>query len=394
MSVKACLDLTALATADRFRGIGRYASGLAAGLAALPGEPGAPELSALITDGRRPMVVPLERGLDWAAQAPAPAWPFSSFAMYNAWKRAMAPGALSAGGVDLFHAPDPKGTPVSGSRRTVVTCHDLIPYILGAPYLPAMWPRPVQRFVERARYRRPDHVIAISHHTSLDLERATGLGRNRVTVIHHGVDSGLFNPGSGDGDQALAREAAGDGPFFLYVGAFDPRRQVDLLLEGYAAAAPTVPERLVLCGSPYRAQRGPLQDRLSRLGIADRVTLVERAPEPTLVALYRHATAHVMLSMLEGFGMTLLEAMACGCPVVAMDASAVPELCGDAALLLARGCGPDKVGRTLERLSSDAGQQEDLRRRGLRRAEAFTWERCARETLGVYQAVCGTERAG
>ena len=389
--MRACLDLTALATADRFRGIGRYAWGLAAGLAALPGQPGAPALAALIADGKRPRVVPLERGIDWAARAPAPAWPFSSFAMYNAWKRAMAPGALAAGGVDLFHAPDPKGTPVSGSRRTVVTCHDLIPYMLGSPYLPALWPRPVQRLVERARYRRPDHVIAISHHTRRDLQQTTGLESGRVTVIHHGVDRELFNPGPGAGDEELAREVAGGGPYFLYVGAFDPRRQVDLLLEGFAAAAPTMPERLVLCGAPYQAQRGPLRDQLARLGIADRVALVERAPEPTLVALYRHATAHVMLSRLEGFGMTLLEAMACGCPVVALDASAVPELCGDAALLLPPGCPPSQVARTLGQLSSHGDQQEDLRRRGLRRAESFTWERCARETLGVYQRVGGPE---
>ena len=380
--MRACLDLTGLATPDRFRGIGRYADGLARGMASEAA--GDLALYALVTDGRAPRAVPLAQGLAWADDPPPL---FSNFTAYYLWKRARVAGALDRARVDLYHAPTPRGTPRLGVGHLVLTCHDLIPYMLGPPYLPRLWPRAAQRAVEWLRYHAADHVIAISAHTRDDLHAVTGLSQDRVTVVRHGICRALFSHEADPHDEALAREIAGPQPYFLYVGAFDPRRQVQLLLAAFARAAPTIPERLVLCGAPYPDQRAELSRQLRRLGITHRVTLVERVPEATLTALYRRATAHVMLSRYEGFGMTLLEAMACGCPVLALDASSAAELCGDAAQLLPPTSDPARAGGALARLSSDESARRDLRARGLARVQRFTWERCAARTLDVYRRV-------
>ena len=387
--MKACLDLTGLATPDRFRGIGRYAAGLAAGLARTNrGGDGGPELTAMITDGSKPKVVPLDQGLAWAADPPRL---FDNFTAYNLWKRARFPSALGRAGADLLHTPDPKGAPrLGGGRAVVVTCHDLIPYMLGSPYLPRMWPRPAQRAVEWVRYRLPHHVIAISDHTRRDLQQVTGLPDDRVTVIHHGIDRDIFSPEPDAGDTKLVEDMVGAKPYLLYVGAFDPRRQVKLLLSAFARAAVDIPDRLVLVGSPYAGQLKRLDALLQRLGMTERVVLAERVPERTLTALYRQATAHVMLSRYEGFGMTLFEAMACGCPVVALDASCCGELCGDGALLLPPSAGPERVAAELTRVATDDGLRRDLTARGLARVTRFTWSRCAQETRGVYNQVLGS----
>ena len=381
--MKACLDLTALATPDRFRGIGRYAAGLAAGLAHADDGDGL-ELSALVIRQRSPVVVPLEQGVQWAA---APERLFDNFTAYNLWKRARLPGALGRAGVDLLHAPDPKGTPRPGRVRVVVTCHDLIPYMLGAPYLPRLWPRPAQRVVEWLRYHLPHHVIAISEHTRRDLQAATNLPDSRVSVIHHGIDRALFSPHAAPDDAGLVDEVAGPGPYLLYVGAFDPRRQVKLLLSAFARASAKIEHRLLLCGAPYADQRARLNALLQRMGMEQRVLLVEHVPQRTLTALYRRAAAHVMLSNYEGFGMTLFEAMACGCPVVALDASCSSELCGDGALLLPPTSGPERVAAELVSVATDQDLRRDLVARGLARVERFTWAKCAGQTRQVYGRV-------
>ena len=379
--MRVCLDLTALATPDRFRGIGRYAAGLAHGLVRSDDGSG-PELCALIVRKRSPRVLPLEQGLEWSA---GPERLFDNFTAYNLWKRARFPAALSRANVSLLHAPDPKGTPHPHRVRVVVTCHDLIPYMLGAPYLPRLWPRPAQRVVERFRYNRPHHVIAISEHTRRDLQAATGLEDARVSVIHHGIDREIFSPGPDPDDARLVEGVAGPGPYLLYVGAFDPRRQVKLLLSAFARASNDIEDRLVLCGSPYAGQRTRLRSLLLRMGMEQRVALVENVPERTLTALYRRATAHVMLSNYEGFGMTLFEAMACGCPVVALDASCSSELCGDGALLLPPTSGPERVATELVGVATNPHLRQDLAARGLARVGRFTWARCAQQTRQVYR---------
>lgn len=378
MKPRACLDLTPLSTGSRFRGIGTYALALARALAATPCED--LELYALVGRGVRTRVLPLAeavaRAMDSSAGPPVP------YAAHYALAHT-AGAARLAGRVDLFHATDPKGAPCLPGMRTVTTCHDLIPTVLGPPYRPAWVPSAAVALVDRLRYRLPDRVIAISEHTRSDLVRATGLPPSRISVVHHGVDHDRFRPAA----------ATAHRPYFLYVGGFDARKQVPALVRAFGRRAGDFDESLLIAGQMRPAWEGPIRDAIAASGAGDRVQLAGFVDEDRLSTLYQGATAHVMASTYEGFGMTVLEAFASGCPVIAARASCVPEIAGDAALLVPP---LDEValGDALVRVARDRALRASLRERGIRRAAAFTWERCARETLDVYRATLGVPTNG
>jgi glycosyltransferase involved in cell wall biosynthesis len=132
---------------------------------------------------------------------------------------------------------------------------------------------------------------------------------------------------------------------------------------------------------------------MTSLGVADRVRLAGHVAADRLPALYRQATAHTMLSAYEGFGLTLVEAMACGCPVLATSESATPEVAGGAAWLLDR-VDAATAALALSRLAHEAMLRDRLRAQGLARATGFTWDRCARETLGVYARLLDRRATG
>lgn len=384
MKPRACLDLTPLSTGSRFRGIGTYALALGRALAATPTED--LDLCALIGRGVTTRVVPLAAGVEQAMDASAgPAVPYAT---HYALSHTTGAARLVAGRVALLHATDPKGAPCLPGMRTLTTCHDLIPTVLGPPYRPPWLPEPVVALVDRVRYCLPDHVIAISEHTRDDVTRATGVSPARVSVIHHGVDHALFQPRVADGEAALVRELVGARPFFLYVGGFDARKQVPSLVRAFGRRVGELDEALVIVGQMKPAWEGAIREAIAASGAGDRVLLPGFVDAAHLPALYRAATAHAMVSTYEGFGMTVLEAFAAGCPVVAARASCVPEVAGDAALLVPP-VDDDALGDALVRLSRDPALREGLRQRGLRRAATFTWERCARQTLAVYRRVLG-----
>ena len=386
MTSRVCFDLTPLSTGSRYRGIGTYALALARAFTRVE-VPRGIDLHLLIGRGLAMRVVPLD------GDVPAPdvaggdgaAIPYG---VYYGLKHTVVLTRLLLHRADLYHATDPKGTPEPPGCRTVVTCHDLIPTVLGPPYRPAWVPERASAALDRVRYRAPDHVVAISDWTRRDVQRVTGLPDDRVTVIHHGVDSEVCHPREARGEREAVARVTGPGPYLLYVGGFDARKQVPELVRAFGRVKAAVRERLVICGRMRPAQRAAIEAAMDETGARDRVVLAGFVPFELLPALYRGATAHVMPSTYEGFGMTLVEAFACGCPVVAADASCVPEIAGGAALLVP----PrdlDALGAAMVRVSTEPELRADLVVRGLDRAAHFTWERCARETLAVYTRVLG-----
>jgi glycosyltransferase involved in cell wall biosynthesis len=305
-----------------------------------------------------------------------------------------------------LHPPDvlfvpahvlPLGVLLRGHMRTVVTIHDM-----GYLRFPASHTASQRRYLRLSTSwaaRRASRLIAISNTTRDDLVRYVGAPPAKISVVYHGVAS-RFRPI--EDQHLIAATQAKYGitpPYFLYVGTIQPRKNLACLLEAFAVAtgdaglgtgksapdpASALPQiQLVIAG-----KRGWLTGAIERQSAqlfgpdSAAVRFTGYIADEDLPALLSGALAFVFPSLYEGFGMPLLEAMACGTPVLASATSALPEIAGDAALLIdpADTAG---IAAGLARLARDAGLRADLRARGLARAAEFTWERCARETLAV-----------
>jgi glycosyltransferase involved in cell wall biosynthesis len=276
----------------------------------------------------------------------------------------------------------PLGAAVVPRLRTVVTIHDL-----GYLHFPQAHTRAQQlhlRLSTAWSTRVADRVIAISRATRDDLVRLARVPPAKIHVVHHGLAQ-RFTPGDSHRQVTTLAQYRIRTPYFLYVGTIQPRKNLVRLIEAFAQ---TVQQgggltgvSLVIAGK--RGWRSaPIERRAAELGLADRVQFVGYVADEDLSDLMSGALAFVFPSLYEGFGMPVLEAMACGTPVLTSRTSSLPEVAGDAALLV----DPsriDEIASGLRRLASDSSLRSDLREHGLRRAAQFTWERCASETLAV-----------
>ena len=293
-----------------------------------------------------------------------------------------ADGRLPA--ADLFHATDNVLPRVAG-MRTVMTLHDLAFHIypqthqrLNRWYLRVAMPRML---------RSADAVIAVSHATAQDAVRLYGVEEERLRVIHEGVEA-RFRPAGAD-DVARVRAAYGlPERYLLHVGTIEPRKNLLALLEAYRMLrSQGVDCPLVLVG-----RRGWLSESFfaarREAGLERHVRVLGAVADGDLVALYSGAAAFVFPSLYEGFGLPVLEAMACGAPVVCADNSSLPEVAGDAALLVPA---TDAAGlaAAVRRVLDDDVLRQDLCAKGRRRAAGFTWERAAYETLRLYRDLLG-----
>ncbi len=292
----------------------------------------------------------------------------------------------------------PLGAPLRRRTRTVVTVHDM-----GYLHFPEAHTPMHRRYLALSTLwsaRAATHVIAISGATRDDLVRHAGIAPEKISVIYHGL-SARFRP-AGDTAIAAARARYGiAGPYFLYVGTVQPRKNLVRLIEAFAAAGaggwevgvgagassfrlPSPIPQLVIAG-----KRGWLTEAIERraaeLGVAERVIFTGYLPDEDVPALLSGALAFVFASLYEGFGMPVLEAMACGVPVLAANTSSLPEVAGDAALLVSP-ADTAAIAAGLARLAAEPALRAGLRARGLARAAQFSWERCARETLAALRA--------
>ncbi|MEP7359498.1 MAG: glycosyltransferase family 1 protein, partial [Anaerolineales bacterium] len=372
------------AAANERAGLGRYASRLALALM----KQGV-QLTAFVNNlSESHLQPPLSDLPVLTAGLPRKRWRLRAAASYFG-----APGLDRVfPGVRLFHATEHL-LPRLSQARSVFTLHDTA-YIHQPQYhLPRN--RLYLRLMMPRFLARSDAVITVSDHTRRDAERWYGLRGDRVYVIPEGVED-YFRP---DIDaNALADVRARyhlPARFILFVGTIEPRKNLITLLEAYAALRaggchPGV--GLVIAGGKGWLY-GDFFERLRTLGLEGAVVLTGYVPEADLPALLNCAEVFAFPSSFEGFGLPPLEAMASGVPVVCSNATSLPEVVGDAGLLLA----PDDPAawtEALGRLLADANLRADLRARGLARARLFTWEAAARKTLAVYQAVAGGSRAG
>ena len=234
--------------------------------------------------------------------------------------------------------------------------------------------------------RSATRFIAVSERVREDALAFTGTDPGRAVTVHNGFDRARFRPIC-DGD-ALARVRAQyklPERFILWVGQIYPPKNFARLLRAFARIRERFDHSLVIAGEPRWSAQSDLA-LVNELGLGQRVRFTGWLSHADLPALYNLAELFVFPSLYEGFGIPLLEAMACGCPVVTSSTGSAPEVAGGAALLVDP-LDVEAIAAGMARALGDPGLRADLARRGLERARAFSWERCAREVLDVLESL-------
>jgi len=375
--MRVALDYTAALTQQA--GIGRYVRELAQALVSLLVDQG----ELVLWHGR------LTRSChgQWPEDTPVrevelplpPVW------VTRLWQRLRLPLPLEhfTGQLSVSHGPD---FVIPPSRApSVVTIHDLS--FLVAPqythprlraYLTAAVPRSLQR---------ASAVIAVSEQVRREVIEHYGLPAERVIAIPHGVASGLAEPPDNQAQGTLARLGVRE-PYFLMVGTIEPRKNHLAALDAFALLASRHPDlSLVIAGRPgWLAE--PIMRAIHEAGARLPVRYLGPVADADLPALYARSVALVYPSWYEGFGLPVLEAMACGTVVITSEGGAPAEVAGDAALAVPPDR-PEALAEAMERIVNDSALRGRLAKEGRRRAASFSWERAARQHLELYRRLAG-----
>jgi alpha-1,3-rhamnosyl/mannosyltransferase len=275
----------------------------------------------------------------------------------------------------------------------VVTVHDIIPYLTRHDRRLRAYGHGVHRVFDwlamrgLRRAQSLGRLLADSVWTKRTLVDALGLRPEGIAVVPLGVDQEVFRPAPVPPAVRQRYGLSEGAPYVLYVGSEDPRKNVEVLLRAFALVSPRLPQLRLLKVGPaqHQGQRRRLEGLAGELGIGPAVRFLDHVPEPDLPALYNAAAVCVLPSAYEGFGLPVLEAMACGTPVVCAAAGALPELAGGAAPLFPAHNAEALAGVLLE-LLRDPARRADLARRGLARAAQLTWQQTAATTAEHYRA--------
>ncbi|HEU4685482.1 MAG TPA: glycosyltransferase family 1 protein [Nitrospira sp.] len=289
-------------------------------------------------------------------------------------------------GLDLYHGPNFK-LHTTGRYGGVVTIHDLWldrhPEYSKKFFGQAGASRRARRVAAEARA-----IITVSAFSAGEIVELYQVSPERVRVIPNGVSEEFVSLH----DQATMRElrirlGLGDRPYVMFVGGADPRKNHRALLRAVARHGKELERWLiVLVGSPTH-HFGNFIDTVREFGLEGRVVCTGRLPIHDIRALYSFADLFVYPSLYEGFGMPVLEAMACGVPVLTSSTTALREVAGDAAILVDPE-DPDALGDAMGRLLKDEGLQATMKQRGFERIKQFTWQRAAELTLSLYRELC------
>jgi len=357
-------------------GIGRYVRELVTALARLDHD----TEYRLFVSGAKKGALPAAPGKNFSWRPT----PFSPKWFARVWHRARVPLSVEAftGRVDLFHATDFVLPPTLPGTRTLLTVHDLsfvrVPET-ASPSLKAYLDQVVPRSVMRA-----DHVLADSQATKDDLIALYGVSESKITVLLSGVDSRFERVDDANVLQALrVKYRLGDRPYIFSVGTVQPRKNYPRLIRALAALRAEGRDiGLVIAGG-----RGwlddPIYSAIRGNGLAQYVQLIGFADDEDLPALYSGAAAFAFPSLYEGFGLPILESMACGTPVVTSNVSSLPEVAGNDALMVDP-TDVEALTDALRRLLDDETLRERLISGGLARVREFTWDRAAQDLKNIY----------
>ena len=289
--------------------------------------------------------------------------------------------------IDLFHAPS-YVAPIFRNCSNIMTIHDMIHYRCSDGFRLAALKKLYYRTVLKYSANKANLIITDSLNSKKDIREILGQDERKVRVITLGI-SKQYRPIEDNCKIDLVKEKYGIGrDYILYVGSFLPSKNVPRLLKAFSYFKHTYSKdyALVVVGSKLSPYFPALQNMVEELDLGSDVFFTGFVPDDELILIYNGASLFVFISCYEGFGFPPLEAMACGTPVITSNTSSLPEVVGDAGIMV-NPYNIEEIAEAMYKLLSDQNLQNEMRRQGIERAKQFSWEETAKQTLHAYQEV-------
>lgn len=303
---------------------------------------------------------------------------------YSVGEQIGLPRILRSHKVDLLHSPH-FNVPLASPCPVVATFHDVI-YLACKEDLPSRLGRVYYRAMMEAAVRRADAIITVSEFSRSEIVRFLPAGSTKVEVIHSGIDPGFTRVDDvKQAQQALASRGTA-GQYILYTGIYKPRKNHAGLLRAFQHFLRLGAQAQLVIAGPMAEGERELRRLAAELGIASHVVFTGFVDDADLCTLYSAARVYACPSLYEGFGFSVLEAMACGAPVVCSRETSLPEVAGEAALY-ADASNPEAFSAAMYRVFTDPALREQLVDAGTRNLKRFSWADAAERTLRVYEQV-------
>jgi glycosyltransferase involved in cell wall biosynthesis len=304
-----------------------------------------------------------------------------SYLLRPFWVEYALPRQLKKEGVDVLFSMVPSALSQSPVPH-VVTVLDLIPLT---------FPGEIAKTVSwNYRYRLPailkhaEALVAISEHTKREVENYYRIDPVKIHTVYLGYDHAHFRPHTDL--EALHRYGLEQHGYLLYVGNASPRKNLTTLVKAYSKISSQISHKLVLCGSKTMTETKQIRDLIAKYRLEGKILLLDYVPYADLPVLYGGASLFVYVSLSEGFGLPVLEAMACGTPVLCSNTTSIPEVAGDAAVLLDP-TDHDNMAKEIAKTVLDERRLQELSDAGLQRCKRFSWGKTAQQVLSVLKSV-------
>jgi len=394
--MRICIDARPLQKASRYRGIGTYISNLTENISLIDKGNSFSYLS--LKNG-----IPLEQheGTQFCEWLERPVWrPKRPERLHWLWDKMFLDKTLTDSCTDIFHASDITSLPSQLSARKykfVITVHDMIPFLFTNSYMkeqPFDYQFALKHGLELLK--EADAIITVSESTKRDVAKYAKIPNERIHVIYEGVSEDLLLIDRFESKAIIKRKYGISEDYVLYLGGVDYRKNIKKLIISFnnLLVNSDANFKLVLAGDVFTRKDNKdvkaVCALIEKLNMADNIKMPGLIDEKDLNALYGAANIFVFPSLYEGFGLPILEAMACGTPVITSNISSIPEVCGDAALLVDPN-DVDSIAMAMHKVLYSNDMKGQMIRKGLERAKKFSWKMTAEETLAVYKEVYNNE---
>ena len=300
------------------------------------------------------------------------------------WEQISLPRFLKKNKIDVLHSPS-FVMPIISKAKNVLTVADMT--FITHPQVHTLIKRVYFSLFMPYSIKKADRVISISESTKKDILHYVKVDEKKIKTIYLAADSSFIVQNKEKCRKKIKENYDVSSPFILFIGMIEPRKNLERLIIAFSELRKkgNIPYRLVIVGRKGWKVRGMLS-MIKSLEIEKEIIFTGYVPDEDLARFYNAAEFFVYPSLYEGFGIPIIEAMACGCPVITSNISSMPEVAGDAALLVDPG-DVSQISSAMRRLIKDKKLREDMIKRGIKRSSEFSWKKCAKETLKIYRGI-------